>query len=183
MTFPRNPHKRLPRGDLNRRLSLGMTLDEMAAEANVTPEKLREYEHTNPAAHFNTGVARLVGEALERLESTRIPLVDNGPVPIDNGASARFLGAMVPHRSRQLPYSSSQMRGHPQATPVLTRRLPWLLVLLLATTGYALGMQQAARSLPKGGLAPESDAAGDSSSDAYTSELFLDYIYYIIAKR
>ena len=83
MTFPRDPRDRLPRGDKNRRLSLGASREEMAATAGITVEELHDYEHTQPDRHFNFEIAERVGAALERLEKTRIPRVDNGPVPND----------------------------------------------------------------------------------------------------
>lgn len=83
MTFPTNPHDRLPRGDKNRRLSLGASREEMAAAAGITVEQLHDYEHTQPDRHFSIAVARRVGGALEHLEATRTPHVYNGPVPSD----------------------------------------------------------------------------------------------------
>jgi len=77
MTFPHDPHDRLPRGDKNRRLSLGATNEEMAAAVGITVEELYEYEHTQPDRRFSLEIAA----ALECLEATRVPLVYNGPVP------------------------------------------------------------------------------------------------------
>ena len=81
MTFPRDPHNRLPRGDKNRRLSLGVSNEEMAATVGITVEELHEYEHTQPDRRFSLEIARRVGAALERFEATHVPLVYNGPVP------------------------------------------------------------------------------------------------------
>lgn len=69
MSFPQNPSERQPKGDHNRRLSLGLELEEFAAEAGVTPEALRQYETTSPDHDFEVEVAHRVGEALERLEA------------------------------------------------------------------------------------------------------------------
>jgi hypothetical protein len=69
MTFPSNPAEREPKGDHNRRLSLGMEPDAFAAEAGITPESLRQYEETGPDHPFDLEVARRVGETLERLEA------------------------------------------------------------------------------------------------------------------
>jgi hypothetical protein len=69
MTFPMYPSAREPKGDHNRRLSLGMDPDVFANEAGVTAEALREYEETGPDHPFDLEVARRVGEALERLEA------------------------------------------------------------------------------------------------------------------
>ncbi|HEV2517703.1 MAG TPA: helix-turn-helix transcriptional regulator [Devosia sp.] len=84
MTYPTDPHERLPRGDKNRRLSLGASREEMAAAAGITVEQLHDYEHTQPDRHFSIAVARRVGDALERLEATQAPHVYNGPVPSDD---------------------------------------------------------------------------------------------------
>jgi hypothetical protein len=72
---------RQPKGDHNRRLALGLDVDEFAAIARVTPDELREYESTWPDHEFSMAVARKVGIALERLEADP-PLtqkVINGP--------------------------------------------------------------------------------------------------------
>jgi hypothetical protein len=81
MTFPRDPRDRLPRGDKNRRLSLGTSREEMASAAGITVEELHDYEHTQPDRHFDFEIAERVGAALERFEATRIPRVANGPIP------------------------------------------------------------------------------------------------------
>jgi hypothetical protein len=60
-----------PKGAHNRRLSLGIDPDRMAAEAGITTEQLRDYERTSPDHDFDVNVARLVHEALERLEQIR----------------------------------------------------------------------------------------------------------------
>ncbi len=81
MTYPADPHDRLPRGDKNRRLSLDVSREEMAEAAGIAVEQLHEYEHTQPHQRFSFAIARRVGAALERLEASRTPRVDNGPVP------------------------------------------------------------------------------------------------------
>ena len=83
MVFPHDPHERLPRGDKNRRLSLGVSREEFATAAGVSVEQLHDYEHTQPDRHFSFAIARRVGETLEQFEATRVPLVYNGPVPHD----------------------------------------------------------------------------------------------------
>ena len=72
---------RQPKGDHNRRLALGLELEEFAAIAGITPDALRDYEHTSPDHDFNLDVARRVGAALQRLEANPPPSqkVDNGP--------------------------------------------------------------------------------------------------------
>ena len=69
MVYPNDPSERQPKGDHNRRLSLGLDADAFAAEAGVTVEALREYEMTAPDHDFDVEVAQRVGEALERLEA------------------------------------------------------------------------------------------------------------------
>jgi transcriptional regulator with XRE-family HTH domain len=69
VSFPQDPSERQPKGDHNRRLALGLKLEEFAAEAGVTPEALREYEMTSPDHDFDVEVAHRVGDALERLEA------------------------------------------------------------------------------------------------------------------
>src|SRR5690606_26134491 len=81
MTIATRPRDRIPRGDRDRRLSLGLTRDAMAAEAGITVEQLRRYESTPIDEEFSLRIAERVGLALERLEATRLPLVYNGPVP------------------------------------------------------------------------------------------------------
>jgi len=68
MTFPTDPTERQPKGDHNRRLSLGLDPDSFAAAAGITVEELRDYENTWPDHEFSPMVAERVGEALERLE-------------------------------------------------------------------------------------------------------------------
>jgi hypothetical protein len=63
------PSQRQPKGDHNRRLAMFLEPEEFAAEAGVTVDELREYEHTGPDGRFDLEVARRVGEALDRLEA------------------------------------------------------------------------------------------------------------------
>ena len=69
MTFPIDDTERSPKGDHNRRIALGLDIDQFAAEAGVTAEILHEYEATSPDHDFNLEVAHRVGAALERLEN------------------------------------------------------------------------------------------------------------------
>jgi hypothetical protein len=64
---------REPMGDHNRRLSLGIDIEQFAAEAGVSPDALRNYELTPAGAKFDLGVAERVGAALERLEANPPP--------------------------------------------------------------------------------------------------------------
>ena len=70
MTIPADPTRREPKGDHNRRLSLGLDLDAFAAEASVTALDLKSYEMTLPDEEFDLNVAQRVGAALERLEAS-----------------------------------------------------------------------------------------------------------------
>lgn len=63
------PSQRVPKGDHNRRLSLGMDPERFAAEAGITLDELRVYELSQPDEDFDLEVARRVGEALDRLEA------------------------------------------------------------------------------------------------------------------
>ncbi len=73
MPHPSDPNDREPKGDHNRRLSLGIDLDDFATEAGVTVEQLKSYEMTLPDEKFDLDVAQRVGAALERLEATPPP--------------------------------------------------------------------------------------------------------------
>jgi hypothetical protein len=68
-----DPAMREPKGDHNRRLSLGVDPDRFAALAGISTEDLRKYELTSPDEDFDLEIARLVGEALERLEANPPP--------------------------------------------------------------------------------------------------------------
>ena len=68
MTFPSDPSERQPKGDHNRRLSLGLDPDQFAAEAGISVEELRDYERTAPDHTFSPMIAERVGAALDRLE-------------------------------------------------------------------------------------------------------------------
>lgn len=57
-----------PKGAHNRRLSLGLEPEALAAEAGVTTEQLRDYERTSPDHDYDIEVAQLVYSALDRLE-------------------------------------------------------------------------------------------------------------------
>jgi hypothetical protein len=63
------PIMREPKGDHNRRLSLGMEPEKFAAAAGITVEQLRAYELTGPDQEYDLAVADRIGWALERLEA------------------------------------------------------------------------------------------------------------------
>lgn len=62
------PSEREPKGDHNRRLSLGLDPDQFAAEAGIGVDELREYESTGPDHTFSPIIAERVGLTLDRLE-------------------------------------------------------------------------------------------------------------------
>lgn len=66
-----------PKGDHNRRLSLGLDPDQFAAEAGITTEELRDYERTSPDHDYDSSVALRVSLALDRLER-EMPNLQNG---------------------------------------------------------------------------------------------------------
>ncbi len=63
------PSMREPKGDHNRRLSLGMSPEAFAAQAGISVDALRDYERTSPDGTFDLEVAARVGAALDRLEA------------------------------------------------------------------------------------------------------------------
>jgi transcriptional regulator with XRE-family HTH domain len=81
MVFPSNPQERSPKGDHNRRLSLGISVEEFAASTGVSIDELRRYEFADTDEISDPQVADRIGRALEKLEALVSPLVDNGPAP------------------------------------------------------------------------------------------------------
>jgi hypothetical protein len=73
MTFPADPSQRQPKGDHDRRLSLGMDRDVFAAKAGISAEQLRRYEETPPDGEFDLAIAERIGVALEQLEASPPP--------------------------------------------------------------------------------------------------------------
>lgn len=86
------PTERQPKGDHNRRLSLGLDPDQFAAEAGVTTEELREYERTSPDHRFDADVAAKVGATLTRLEAV-LPNSKTGRQEPEDGAVRQQVGA------------------------------------------------------------------------------------------
>lgn len=84
--------ERQPKGDHNRRLSLGIDPDKFAAEAGITTEELREYERTSPDHRFDPDVAARVGETLTRLEAV-LPNSQTGRQEPEGGAVIQQVGA------------------------------------------------------------------------------------------
>jgi transcriptional regulator with XRE-family HTH domain len=94
MTFPPNANERSSKGDHNRRLSLGIGSHEFAAAAGVTPDELHAYEFTGVDGSYDVAIAERIGQALERLEGTIEPKIDNGSVPESNGHAERISNAL-----------------------------------------------------------------------------------------
>lgn len=70
MTTQFDASERMPKGDHNRRLSLGLDADQFAVAAGITVEELKDYENTWPDHEFSPMIAERVGLALDRLEMT-----------------------------------------------------------------------------------------------------------------
>ncbi|MCW5723188.1 MAG: hypothetical protein KIS86_18805 [Devosia sp.] len=70
---PIDPALREPKGDHNRRLSLGLDPERFAVLAGISTDALRRYELTSPDEEFDLEVARRVGETLDRLEANPPP--------------------------------------------------------------------------------------------------------------
>ena len=98
------PSERQPKGDHNRRLSLGLDPEQFAAEAGIGVEELREYESTAPDHTFSPIIAERVGLALDRLEQVlpnseaagirQILAGENGAAPdavLDSDAEDRWI--------------------------------------------------------------------------------------------
>lgn len=68
-----DPSTRQPKGDHNRRLALGMDIDDFALEAGLTAAQVHEYEMTSPDHAFDANVAMRYGAALDRLEANPPP--------------------------------------------------------------------------------------------------------------
>jgi transcriptional regulator with XRE-family HTH domain len=54
--------------DRRRRMELGLSLDDFAIEAGISPNQLHDYESTAPGGRVDANVVLCVGEALDRLE-------------------------------------------------------------------------------------------------------------------
>jgi hypothetical protein len=94
MIFPANPLERSPKGDHNRRLSLGLDADAFAATAGISVDELKHYEFADVEEISDPEVADKVGRALERLEANIVPKVDNGPVPHGDDTEGRVYIAL-----------------------------------------------------------------------------------------
>lgn len=68
-----SPEMRAPKGDHNRRLSLGIDIDDFAKEAGLTREQVHDYEMTPIEHNHDLDVAQKYGIALNRLEDQPPP--------------------------------------------------------------------------------------------------------------
>ena len=94
MTFPANPLERSPKGDHNRRLSLGLDAEEFAAAAGISVDDLKHYEFADMDEISDPVIAEKVGRTLERLEGKIEPKVDNGPVPHGDDVPGRVYSVL-----------------------------------------------------------------------------------------
>lgn len=65
--------RREPKGDHNRRLSLGMDPDRFADLAGISVEELRRYELTSPDQDYDRAIAARVAVTLDQLEGNPPP--------------------------------------------------------------------------------------------------------------
>lgn len=110
VTFPTDPNDRVPKGDHNRRLALGMDLDAFATAAGVTPEQLKQYELTLPdAGGFDLLVAQRVGATLERLEANppSTQRVINPPPSVDQAMTQAEAQSKTPDVKDAVPGSDA----------------------------------------------------------------------------
>jgi transcriptional regulator with XRE-family HTH domain len=63
-----HPPVRSAASDRRRRMELGLSLDDFAIEAGISPNQLHDYESTAPGGRVDANVVLCVGEALDRLE-------------------------------------------------------------------------------------------------------------------
>ncbi|MET3925444.1 hypothetical protein [Devosia sp. 2618] len=92
MTYE-DPSRRQPKGDHNRRISLGVDPDHFAAEAGITVDELHEYETSAPDHGFDVYVAERVGETLQRLEAV-LPNSQTGRQHAVPGARVEDVGVI-----------------------------------------------------------------------------------------
>lgn len=112
-----DPALRQPKGDHNRRLSLGLDPIQFAVEAGISVADLREYEQTAPDHSFDVIVAGRVGETLNRLEA----ILPNS----QTGRQAGLAGVSPDDIGRRPTYLDEHIilvePGLPAATPMTQR--------------------------------------------------------------
>lgn len=116
MTLPIHPADRQPKGDHNRRLSMGLSPEQLAEAAGVSVAELRAYESTGPDQAFDVDVAELVGDALKRLEKL-IPNSEPAGVTLSLDERSRddMLAADVAeHDIRETAYRLWEADGRPE---------------------------------------------------------------------
>ena len=60
---------RTPSGDRDRRERLGISVDDLAAQAGISTQELTSYEHAKSADDVNMSIAYKIGDALDALEA------------------------------------------------------------------------------------------------------------------
>jgi transcriptional regulator with XRE-family HTH domain len=110
-----DPARRQPKGDHNRRVAMGLDLDDFAAEAGVSPEALRQYEMTSPDHDFDIEVARRVGFTLERLEQ----VLPNSETGRNTTAPGGLTGLHTQSGEARMDHSSHIRLSQDELTPAL----------------------------------------------------------------
>jgi hypothetical protein len=110
MPYPANPAERQPKGDHNRRLSLGLDPEQFAVAAGITVDALHEYESTSPDHDFDLATAEHVGNALDRLEQV---LPNSEAAGIEQVRSGQA-GEDVEHALREAAYYLWENEGRPE---------------------------------------------------------------------
>ncbi len=110
MSTPTDPAQREPRGDRNRRVSLGIDPEQFAAEAGISVDDLRAYENAADDHMFSPTIAQRVGETLDRLEQV---------LPNSEAAGVRQMRADLDDTSaetwiREAAYFMWEEDGRPQ---------------------------------------------------------------------
>jgi transcriptional regulator with XRE-family HTH domain len=70
--MPDNPIRlteRSPAEDRGRRERLGISVDDLAAQAGITPQELSTYEQAKSADDVNMSIAYKIGDVLDALEA------------------------------------------------------------------------------------------------------------------
>jgi hypothetical protein len=123
---------RSPKGDHNRRLTLGIDPDVFAQAAGITTEDLRDYEATGPDKRFDPTVAHQVGVALERYESGA-PLTSPAPkdeTTLGSPEESTFVRPAGPANMREAPADweptdEAADESFPASDPPAVNRFGW----------------------------------------------------------
>lgn len=110
MTQYSSDSRHQPKGDHNRRLSLGLGPEQFAAEAGITTDELRDYERTGPDHDYDPSVALRVNLALNRLEET-MPNLQTGRGNVAEDATDQTTQSTLDH-SRHQPLMEHELVSH-----------------------------------------------------------------------